>query len=91
MKTLIAAANTLKIEKIVSTSTGITIFLTTIQSQPCCLHCDRKATKVHSRYERQLSDLPWEGIAVRLQLNSRKWFCPHPDCEQRSFCERLPE
>jgi transposase len=91
MKTLIAAANTLKIEKIVSTATGITIFLTTIQSQPCCPNCDRKATKVHSRYQRQLSDLPWEGIAVRLQLNSRKWFCQNADCAQRIFCERLPE
>lgn len=91
MKTLLAAANTFKIEKIVSTSTGITIFLTTIQSQPDCPNCATKAQKVHSRYQRQLSDLPWEGIAVRLQLNSRKWFCQNPDCEQHVFCERLPE
>lgn len=91
MKTIIAAAAALKIEKLISTSNGITIFLTTTQSQPCCPQCDRQATKKHSRYERQLSDLPWEGIAVRLQLKSRKWFCQNADCEQRIFCERLPE
>lgn len=91
MKTLIAAAQTLKMEKMVSSPNGITIFLTTTQAQPCCPHCERKAHKVHSRYVRQLSDLPWEGIAVRLHLSSRKWFCQNPDCEQRIFCERLPE
>lgn len=80
MKTLIAAANTLHLEKIVSSPNGILIFLTTAQAQPRCPNCERKAHKVHSRYQRQLSDLPWEGIAVRLQLNSRKWFCQNPDC-----------
>ena len=70
---------------------GITIFLTTAQAQPCCPHCERKANKVHSRYVRQLRDLPWEGLAVRLHLSSRKWFCRNPACQQRIFCEQLPE
>lgn len=91
MKTLIAAAQMLKIEKMVSSSTGIAIFLTTIQVSPSCPNCDRKATKVHSWYERQMSDLPWEGVAVRLHLTTHKWFCHNPECEQRIFCERLPD
>lgn len=49
------------------------------------------ATKIHSRYQRHLRDLPWEGIAVQLQLTVRKFFCQNDDCEQRIFCERLPE
>lgn len=91
MKTLIAAAHTLKIEKVVSSPTGISLFLTTVQAQPSCPNCGMKASKVHSHYLRQLSDLPWEGIAVRLHLTSRKWFCQNPDCSRRIFCERLPE
>ena len=91
MKTLIAAANALHLEKIVSSPNGIMIVLTTAQAQPCCPNCERKAHKVHSRYQRQLSDLPWEGIAVRLHLTTRKWFCQNTDCAQRIFCERLPE
>src|SRR5262245_11443183 len=91
MKTLIAAAHSLHLEKIVASATEILIVLTTVQPAPACPACQTPATKMHSRYPRQLSDLPWEGIAVRLQLTSRKWFCQNPDCEQSIFCERLPE
>ena len=29
-----------------------------------CPACGRPSRRVHSRYKRQLSDLPWEGIPV---------------------------
>jgi transposase len=45
---------------------------------------------VHSRYERCVADLPWQGCAVRLQLRTRRWFCGNAACPRRIFTERLP-
>jgi transposase len=38
-----------------------------------------------------LADLPWEGIAVRVRLQVRRFFCQNDACQQAIFCERLPE
>ncbi len=45
---------------------------------------------IHSHYLRLLSDLPWEGIPVHIQLHVRRFFCRAEDCEQAIFTERLP-
>jgi transposase len=58
-------------------------------SVPCPL-CTIPASRIHSRYERTLADLPWAHYRVRLQLQVRKWFCPNPHCIRRIFTERLP-
>jgi transposase len=56
-----------------------------------CPVCGRLARRVHSRYTRQLADLPWHGIAFRLQVRSRKFFCDHPTCPRQIFTQRFPE
>jgi transposase len=56
----------------------------------CCPECGRPSWRVHSRYSRQLSDLPWEGIPVRIELRVRRFFCTEGECGQRIFTERLP-
>jgi transposase len=38
-----------------------------------------------------LSDLPWLGIAVRLEVRARRFFCDESSCERAIFCERLPD
>jgi len=35
--------------------------------------------------------LPWGKITVKLELQTRKFFCDNDQCHQRIFCERLPE
>ena len=55
-----------------------------------CPTCGRSSQRVHSRYARHLSDLPWEGIPVRIELRVRRFFCTVDDCGQRIFTERLP-
>jgi hypothetical protein len=37
--------------------------------------CQTISSRVHSRYARELGDLPWEGIPVRIYLQTRKFFC----------------
>ncbi len=46
---------------------------------------------MHSRYVRQVADLPWQGIAVRLRFHVRRFFCDNPTCRRVIFTERLPE
>ena len=91
MKTLLAGAQILKLEKIVQMSGAITLFVGSVQAVVNCPSCQTVASKVHSRYERAAADLPWEAIPVRLRLRVRKFFCPNSECNQRIFCEQLPE
>ena len=56
----------------------------------CCPACGQASRRVHSRYSRQLSDLPWEGIPIKIELRVRRFFCGVEDCGQRIFTERLP-
>jgi transposase len=55
---------------------------------PVCGHC---SSRVHSRYLRTVSDLPWHGTRVTFEIRARRFFCDEPSCERRIFCERLPE
>ena len=91
MKTLLAGAHLLKLIKIIQQSDAITVVMSSRQITAACPSCQNSASKIHSRYERKLADLPWEGIAVRIRLQVRKFFCRNEECPQRIFCERLPE
>lgn len=55
-----------------------------------CPLCGQPSERVHSRYCRTLADLPWSGLAVRLRLHARRFFCGNQVCQRRIFTERLP-
>ena len=55
-----------------------------------CPLCGIWSDQVHSHYQRQPTDLPLAGYAVRLDMNVRKFFCNNNDCERTIFCERMP-
>lgn len=55
-----------------------------------CPRCQEPSARIHSRYIRTIADLPWHGIAVRLQLHTRRFRCLNDVCSQSIFCERLP-
>jgi len=40
-----------------------------------CPLCGRASSRVHSRYLRTVSDLPWHGISVELEVLARRFFC----------------
>jgi transposase len=56
-----------------------------------CPICKRRSERVHSQYERTVSDLPWRGVSVRLKIRARRFFCENRGCQRSIFCERLPE
>ncbi len=37
-----------------------------------------------------MADLPWHGVAVKLELRTRRFRCQNSLCTKRVFCERLP-
>lgn len=68
----------------------ITAHLTAVSPTAECPACGLPASRVHSRYLRQIADLPSQGRQVRLRLTVRRFHCPAPGCPRRIFAERLP-
>jgi transposase len=62
-----------------------------LSTQPAsrCPVCGSPATRIHSRYQRRLADLPSAGQSVRFLLSVRKFFCDVPTCPRKIFVERL--
>ena len=62
-----------------------------LSTQPVshCPICGSAATRIHSRYQRRLTDLPSTGQPVRVLLSVRKFFCDRPTCPRKIFTERL--
>ena len=56
-----------------------------------CPDCHALSTHVHSRYTRQLRDLPVVEQPVRLRLLVRRFRCLTPSCAPQTFVECLPE
>lgn len=65
-------------------------FILKVEShQAVCPTCSSIAQRVHSRYTRNIIDLPAGGTSVHLQLLTKKWFCDRPTCKIKVFTERL--
>jgi transposase len=69
---------------------AITLQVTSTHARVPCPLGHVQTARVHSRYARTLTDLPWSAYAVRLQLRVRTFFCDHPACPRQIFTERLP-
>jgi transposase len=91
MKPLLPNPAVISLEKIIPQTDAITLVVTTRRPRVPCPECQRLSARVHSRYQRGITDLPWGEITVRLELQTRKFFCDNSECRQRIFCERLPE
>ena len=88
--TLLADPRAIRLETIRSGQKSLTLVVRVVQSDAKCPRCERASAHVHSRYIRRVADLPWLGVAVRLELHTRRFFCLNTLCTQHIFCERLP-
>ena len=59
-----------------------------IQVASCPL-CGSPSRRVHSRYAREVSDLPCSGRSVRLRIMMRRYRCDTRHCRRRIFAERF--
>src|SRR5215218_8949827 len=69
----------------------VTLFASSYESRAHCPLCGSGSSRVHSRYLRTVSDLPWHGVCVKLDVRVRRFFCDETSCQRRIFCERLEE
>ena len=63
--------------------------LTSMPNESVCPLCAKPSAAIHSRYERRIADLPCAGMAIRLQVQVRKFFWRNPLYTQVVFSERL--
>ena len=89
-ETILANPDIIRLESFVSEPNAITIVIHSKQKRPVCPNCHQVSSSLHSHYRRTVSDLPWQGVTVKLQLNTRKFRCRNGLCRQKIFCERLP-
>ncbi len=88
--TLLADPNALHLEAFVSHENSITVVVRSSQPSAACPACQQPSGSLHSNYVRNIADLPWHNVAVRLELHTRKFRCRNELCPRRVFCERLP-
>ena len=91
-RTLVPDAGEVVLEELAAQGWGRLIMrLRPAREESVCPACRRTSRRVHSWYQRRLSDLPWEGIPVRIELRVRRFFCDNDECGQKIFTERLAE
>ncbi|HEY6408446.1 MAG TPA: transposase family protein, partial [Ktedonobacteraceae bacterium] len=88
--TLLPDPTCLHLQLLDGSSTTITLVVRTTTEEAECPLCHQRSSRIHSRYVREVADLPWMGCAVRLQLHVRRFFCSHSECARQIFTERLP-
>lgn len=69
---------------------GVTIELQTTGLEAICPDCHGKTSRIHSRYQRTLADLPLAHTPLTIHLLARRFFCPSTNCPRRTFREPLP-
>lgn len=91
VSTLLADPDSIGLLSFVSNADSITIVVRANQKAVCCPLCNVPSGSLHSNYLRQVADLPWHGVAVSLELHTRKFRCRNELCVRKVFCERLPK
>ena len=81
----------LHIELITASAHELLVQIISSSPQACCPLCRVQAGRIHSRYTRQVADLPCVGRHVTLLLRVRKFFCPNPACPRTIFAEQFPD
>jgi len=81
----------LVIEQISSTEEGITVLVSLTTEASSCPACQHSASRIHSRYQRTLQDLPSSGLPVQLRLHVRRFFCDNASCSRKTFAEEASD
>lgn len=89
--TLLPTGDGLCVEHVSACADRIVIHLVTVAASARCSLCGHPSERVHSHYQRTLSDLPWNRVAVQIKVKARKFFCDQPGCRRRIFTEPLPD
>jgi transposase len=87
---LLADPEAIRLEQIIQHPSSLTLVVRATRAQAECPRCHHPSSRLHSYYTRHIADLPWHGVAVGLELRTRRFRCKNSLCTKRVFCERLP-
>ena len=79
----------LVVDRVDQAGEGILVSVRSSNPTSLCPGCRAPSKRVHSRYRRRLSDLPWARRSVQLVLVARRFYCDAVLCGRRIFTERL--
>jgi len=79
----------LAVVQVLPTPERVTILTQPLSATAACPDCGTMSSRLHSRYQRTLGDLPWQGRPVVLRVQARRFRCHHPACPRQTFAERL--
>ncbi len=82
-------SSALRLENVSVVSGVAEIFVSSARPVARCPACGHPAARVHSRYQRTLQDLSWQGKPAKIRWRTRRFFCDTPGCPQEIFTERL--
>lgn len=87
---LCPAPRELQLDEIAFQESALRVRLRARRRFVSCPACGHATSRVHSRYARTLTDLPWHGLRVRLVLEVRRFFCDVPGCSRRILPSGFP-
>jgi transposase len=90
LQSLLPGDPCLKLSRIQDHDGRVSIVAAAASTTARCPTCRRTSSLVHSRYWRTLRDLPWQGSAVELRIEVRRFRCRAHDCPRKTYVERLP-
>jgi transposase len=88
--TLLADPALIRVQYVRPRGDLIRLVVKTISPHGLCPCCRKPSGAIHSWYVRRVTDLPWQGISVLLELQARRFRCLNTLCPRLIFCERLP-
>ncbi len=77
------------IERVEQVNGLVRISVSARGSEGKCSRCGAVSSRVHSRYERRLDDVPVGGQRVMIRLVVRRFFCSSAWCPARTFAEQI--
>lgn len=78
-----------RVERVATDVAAMTIEARAVAAAGQCPDCGSVSTRVHSRYQRRLADLPLAGRVVRIALIARRFRCTASWCRRSVFTERF--
>ena len=88
---LLPPSEPLWIESIDAQEPGLILKMAVVEPKAVCPDCLQPAFRVHGRYWRTLSDLPWAATPVQFRLHVRRFWCETLSCERKTCTERFSE
>jgi transposase len=79
-----------RVEQVAIADDAVQIDLRRTARTARCPGCRRRSRRVHSRYSRQIADLPIADRKVVLHLRVRRFRCSASRCPRRIFAEQVP-